>query len=522
MLLLACALDSGTCIGSHIPIFVSRLNEYLENTLQSDMVIFDAVIVPLSFDARSSCGYREYHYILPCRMLQRNSSSSSYSEGESAIETFKKACALFVGVHSYHNFVRVSKVTNLRRFVSQNWSKLPFAKDSLRRPVFEGEERVESWVSNKSDGGCNDESDQGSTQMVRRRIIKSATDDVDGPIESLNQVSRYFTDYEEWPLKVLRETQTEIFDCGVSMISTERDAEEGGEEYLMVRLIGDSFCYNQIRYMMGAAISVAREEVPLSMLRASLELPLAMRWPLAPANGLVLQNAGFSHLNISEGIVAMDAEQNVDCNLGRHNSFASPVNTILLLGEEACLRADAFGHKILGRVMHNWKSTKSKDFVEWEYYTSHLRVEPEDVIHIEGALKRSLGGVAGSFGFEKLTREMERTIERRNFVDTIRLRGDSDHESVNVLRNSILWPSQFAASLAIKFQLLPGRRLKHVQLALAERIIQSRDKLTSTMDTLELLEYAEAVGPAILEAEGTHSKYNKLSYCSADLAGDEE
>jgi tRNA U38,U39,U40 pseudouridine synthase TruA len=66
-----------------------------------------------------------------------------------------------------------------------------------------------------------------------------------------------------------------------------------GVRFLRVRVRGCSFLYNQIRYMVGAAVAVARGTLPPWHLAAALRAPFAVPVPLAPPTGLLLVNAAF-------------------------------------------------------------------------------------------------------------------------------------------------------------------------------------------------------------------------------------
>ena len=66
-----------------------------------------------------------------------------------------------------------------------------------------------------------------------------------------------------------------------------------GVPLVRIRVRGTSFLYNQIRYMVGAAVAVARGVLPSWHLDAALQAPFAVPVPLAPPTGLLLVDAGF-------------------------------------------------------------------------------------------------------------------------------------------------------------------------------------------------------------------------------------
>lgn len=60
-----------------------------------------------------------------------------------------------------------------------------------------------------------------------------------------------------------------------------------------LRVQGTSFMYNQIRIMIGTAISVALGLIPIEAIPAFLAPPTRTRLPIAPAHTLILSGAGF-------------------------------------------------------------------------------------------------------------------------------------------------------------------------------------------------------------------------------------
>jgi hypothetical protein len=86
-----------------------------------------------------------------------------------------------------------------------------------------------------------------------------------------------------------------------SSSSDEGTGTELGEEPLgmvTVRLRGQGFLMNQIRLMLSAAVLYARGVIPLEVILLSLETPYRFSFPLAPAEGLLLVDSGYSR-NIS-------------------------------------------------------------------------------------------------------------------------------------------------------------------------------------------------------------------------------
>ncbi|CAE7526209.1 unnamed protein product [Symbiodinium natans] len=74
------------------PWLVSQLNDLLPD----DVVVFAVRPVPASFDARFSCSWREYSYILPASALANQ-----------ALQNVRRLLETFVGRHCFHNFTRL-------------------------------------------------------------------------------------------------------------------------------------------------------------------------------------------------------------------------------------------------------------------------------------------------------------------------------------------------------------------------------------------------------------------------------
>ena len=71
--------------------------------------------------------------------------------------------------------------------------------------------------------------------------------------------------------------------------------------------------YSQIRLMIGAAVLITRDIIPESALDLALLSPYFINLPMAPAEGLILVNAGFERN--SNGQVNMKKYKMIDCSI---------------------------------------------------------------------------------------------------------------------------------------------------------------------------------------------------------------
>lgn len=71
-----------------------------------------------------------------------------------------------------------------------------------------------------------------------------------------------------------------------------------GKQYVRVKILANSFVYNQIRLMVGACVCAARGVLPEWVLRAALETPMHVYIPIAPPTGLALIDASFGRYRL--------------------------------------------------------------------------------------------------------------------------------------------------------------------------------------------------------------------------------
>lgn len=359
---------------------------------------------------------------------------------------------------------QVSKVESLRHYVRNQWDCLPFTRDAMRRPQpAEGESEPAPWVF----------------ELVRRSESQAK-------------------EFESWPLRIVRDCKTEVYEVQCERVTVD------GKPCCSVTLRGDAFRYHQIRYMMGAAIAVVKGMLPSWFLRGALKSPIAVRFPLAPSCGLILITAGFAHMHLDEGVCAMDYEQleEVDPTLEgseiKHKRF-------VLMSPEATQASDEFyAQELLPRVVAAWGGNERRDITEWRLQQDAISLGQEGNEGLEEAMAKKI-----EEGVTELSRRAEeRDKTRVEFFNAIK-RG----EEKALLKGMGLFPYRLSTDLMVKFGLLPGRRLKCLQLGVAERMALSEGlcPLGPQSSTQEIINYIEREGLEELVRQGLSSASNWLT-----------
>lgn len=82
--------------------------------------------------------------------------------------------------------------------------------------------------------------------------------------------------------------------CTIYLMRAEECRSVDGMDMICIRIRGQAFLLHQIRLLISSAILVVRGVVPISAIDAAFLLPFHINFPLAPAEGLILVDAGFS------------------------------------------------------------------------------------------------------------------------------------------------------------------------------------------------------------------------------------
>jgi tRNA pseudouridine38-40 synthase len=230
--------------------FIEKVN----NILPPDIQVLGLTKVVKSFNARTQCGQRRYHYLLPTYTLQ------PYEAVNAILQSAFNAQGPVRGAGYEGGFVD------------------PQSNKSLAR----------DYLATCRGNVINYRVDE---ETLKR--LKSALHEYLGTKSYHN----FTSGIEKSPKRYMLS-----FDCGESFI-----CEKTGVEYVLLSVWGQSFIFNQIRKMVGFAIAVARQEATLLQMQESFQPECRMDVPLAPSVGLYLDALFFDGYNMKQ---RRDNEQN--------------------------------------------------------------------------------------------------------------------------------------------------------------------------------------------------------------------
>jgi hypothetical protein len=164
--------------------------------------------------------------------------------------------------------------------------------------------------------------------------------------------------YEHWHPEIVRELTNGSLYMVRAFPSSSLGGARGGapEEMGMVtiRLRGQGFLMNQIRLMVSAAVLYARGIIPLELVHLSLDTPYRCMFPLAPAEGLLLVDSGYSR-NVSG--------QNYTLH-PYHEEQKKDLGTLALMSAEEFNVSEEFKHTtIYPEIQHDWGSNECDELV---------------------------------------------------------------------------------------------------------------------------------------------------------------
>ncbi|CAE7532033.1 pum [Symbiodinium necroappetens] len=284
-----------------------------DDLLPDDVVVFAARLVPATFDARYSCSWREYDYILPASVLTHQVARPCRA-GFQRLQIFG---AMMAGPP-----IRAQAAASLC------WSTLlPQLHPSARQPE-PSTTLVGTFMSE-------------NLQVVQRRSkCKGAclAAHLRAGEPTLHSVDTF------------RRTESKLEACDAQVLHLPGPA----EDFIHILLQGNRFLYNQIRYIVGAVAAVSAGYLPEPSLRAALCSSARFRFPVAPSCGLLLRSSGFTGTRQNPCDVAMDQEQVFSRML--------PMTTRLLLDGSASADAQAFEKRVFAEAAASWQKDTEESF----------------------------------------------------------------------------------------------------------------------------------------------------------------
>ena len=119
-----------------------------------------------------------------------------------------------------------------------------------------------------------------------------------------------------WPLALDSDAHTSAAYRSVLTCRVHREVSIGGEPYLVLRISGLAFVLHQIRHMVGAALAVTHNVVPIDVLQIGLRTALRVDVsPLAPGMGLLLDSVEWFNVRTGEyeARVPAAAREEMEC-----------------------------------------------------------------------------------------------------------------------------------------------------------------------------------------------------------------
>eukprot|EP00884_Botryococcus_braunii_P014325 jgi/Botrbrau1/22894/Bobra.0065s0047.1 len=291
-----------------------------------------------SWNARTMCDGRTYHYYLPAMALGLRLDGGE--EDKERLSRFRECLRLYEGSHAFHNFTQrrryrpgASRQPTFRKKQEAGENGAPPARLSGNMPRLEEPAGPRGCLC-FSNRRCRLRSPMPPPPILRPRPlpadparsfspkplrlqvgggVRSGRPDREGALphhqESHCRSSRSFQRpgprFCAGPLILLLILDSAAVSCAVkqrAFVESHRSlchgwstgqAERSRGRFFLVTIEGQSFMIHQIRHMVGAAVSVALGAVPLQYIEASLCRPSRTYHPLAPAAVLVLADSHF-------------------------------------------------------------------------------------------------------------------------------------------------------------------------------------------------------------------------------------
>eukprot|EP00616_Rhizochromulina_sp_CCMP1243_P000727 CAMPEP_0118966588 /NCGR_PEP_ID=MMETSP1173-20130426/4045_1 /TAXON_ID=1034831 /ORGANISM="Rhizochromulina marina cf, Strain CCMP1243" /LENGTH=535 /DNA_ID=CAMNT_0006915393 /DNA_START=59 /DNA_END=1666 /DNA_ORIENTATION=- len=286
---------------------------------------------------------------------------------------------------------------------------------------------------------------------------------------------------------LLQATRSSVYSCRVA----DSNHVVAGTPCIRVEVVGQSFVYNQIRLMVGAAWAVADGTVSHELVSQALELPERLAhqfrqalFPLAPACGLLLVDAGFDRFPVNS--IATDAQ--------RAQDLATPPKYILLSPEAAEDNA-RWRLRLQEHVVDAWTAPAAAEFSQ--RFLPNFKVDPAVPAYVASrwaAFRRD---------------DAHKRADRARREEEIRERHaatQSDGPATARTYRSLL-PQGFSTAAVAYFRTVPGQRIADLQRGLSLCIQEGQIPHTAT--TKELLDFASTYGEGELIRRGSEERLSR-------------
>lgn len=349
-----------------------KLSETINSHLPPEIKVFSVQRVTKSFDARTECNRRRYHYYLPASILGIQGTGSLSKIYENKIELLEEAWKTFEGSYPFHNYTRRRLYREEKNSRRGGYSGKGGSRRTSSGSRDDGEEHDEEESIPEEENLISDDENTAAAAAAPDEaaldIAESIKSAEAAPVPARPKGLIQPTWYSERKLEdpITRRHYRFIGDCEVSreLITLA----PGGPPCIRLSVQGASFMLHQIRHMVGAATAVALGIIPLELVQASLAAPARVNLPLAPACSLVLAGAEFSPFRTSW-----------DGKAAQASSTSGDRLTLPASGEEAQERfaqewlLPAMSSLLQGEEWEDWEGDLDMLFYEEEEYEEFIR-----------------------------------------------------------------------------------------------------------------------------------------------------
>jgi len=320
----------------------NQINSHLPRQLR----VFSLQRAPKSFNARMLCDQRTYDYYLPASLLPQPHNDS--------LKLLEAAWKLYEGTHPFHCYTT-------RRLYRGDHGK---QKKGKQTAVIEQEDEEEEEHEIIDDGmPLPDMEDITRNTSITPAPHQTTLSSSSLPLRKVSLEWKGTPDTSD--LVTPRHYRTmRLMECSPEIISlgTDSNCGSGTASVPCVKLsvTGSSFMIRQIRHMVGGAVAVARGEISLELLEASMAIPARISsLPLAPPSTLMLAGNTFRPFRRSWD--------------GRLARSADTTGEVLMLRERGVEEREMFwreqlmpavGQLLRGEEWESWESDLGRRYVD--------------------------------------------------------------------------------------------------------------------------------------------------------------
>jgi tRNA pseudouridine(38-40) synthase len=415
-----------------------RIVELLNEQLPADIRVHSCIKVNQGFRSRQACNWREYEYILPTDILL---DTNSYTDNDTkylknwaplasnhndAIVRLNSTLKRLEGSNSYHNFHKI-KAKNLKS--NKKIHMREWLDTNSHKQIQNTNDNNNNDDDDEDDEEEDDDDEESKETLETKKYITANTYDT-----SKFVMRRVFENWEIKDREIIGKTRGNIFSFEVieSLKIDDRD-------FIKIRIRGQSFLLHQIRLMIGAAVAIVRGTMPASVLDFALTVPIHVEFPMAPAEGLVLLDAGFGSNCNGKGFSLTPQGKADDDDV----VFSTP--------EEIKTCEAFFNDNIYKQIYSDWFKNDNALMNYWLLYSEKFRVPEEvsnkwDVLYEETSKKLEIEEMDRQ---DKELRRIHREIER--FTKLC----NSDNDKSKPIPYRKFLPNSMTTELITRFRVYP-------------------------------------------------------------------